>query len=135
MKPLLPTLAALMLAAAGCSKSGPVADPDGFEVSGKIQLASGAPITGGSLILRPENGLHGATALIQIDGSFKLANAAGSYAIPQGAYRVYVRINDPKFAALRKAVHPRYQDSENGESDVIVEIAHSTNNLQIRLKP
>lgn len=123
-----------MVVLSGCSQHGPTPLPEGVNVSGKILLPNGRPLAGGILILRPESGLYGATAQIQPDGSFSLRNAVSEQVQP-GKYQVFVRLANPNLAAFKNAVHARYQESsEDGNSDLFVEIQDATDSLVIRLK-
>jgi hypothetical protein len=125
--------ATLCFALVGCG-GGPLPRPDGVSVSGKALLPSGAPLGGGTLILRPEAGLYGATAIIQPDGSFTLQDMAGTSNIVTGRYQVFVSFPNPKDAALAKSVSKRYQESDDGDSDVFVDLQQSTDELTIKLK-
>ena len=121
----------LCLNLAGCD-SGP-SKPETVQVSGKLLLPTGSPVTGGTMVLRPENGAFGAIAKIQSDGSFILEDA-GKPGIVPGKYQVFVRLSDTDPVALQKAVHQRYQEStDDGDSDVIVDIQQDSDNLEIRL--
>ena len=116
----------------GCG--GPTKLTDGVTVKGKVLLPGGAALTGGSLILHPENGVFGAMAQIQPDGTFKLENA-GKETIAKGRYQVFVRFSGADQSKFRTAVNQRYQQStEDGESDVVVDIQESTDSLTIQLK-
>jgi hypothetical protein len=127
------SLTLLCLIFAGCSAEPPKMK-DGVKVSGKVLLPSGSPLTGGTLILRPEGGLFGANAQIQPDGTFKLENA-GNENIAPGQYQVFVRFSDANQAKLSKSIHQRYQqNSDDGDSDVVVDIQNATDDLMIRLK-
>lgn len=129
---LLSVAACLFLPACG-SNSVP-AKPDGVQVSGKVLLANGSPLAGGTLVLRPVNGVYGATAQIRPDGSFTLEDA-GADKIVEGSYQVFVRFGDSNQAELSKQVAARYQESsEDVDSDVIVNIAGDTTDLAIKLK-
>ena len=108
--------------------------PDGVKVSGKVLLPNGSPLPGGTLILRPDVGLYGATALIQPDGTFNLQDTAENQDVVIGRYQVFVTFPSPAQANLRKSVPRRYQETEDGDSDVYVDIQQSTENLVIRLK-
>lgn len=119
--------------ASGCT-GGPPTPPEGVEVGGKVVLAGGSPLKGGTLLLRPVAGIHGASAPIQPDGSFALADPSGRKAVVPGKYQVYVLLNDPRHRSLRASIPARYQDSENGDSDVIVEVREPKKDLVIRLK-
>jgi hypothetical protein len=122
-----------LLVTTGCgTQSQP--KPDGVQVSGKVLLPNGSPLTGGTLVLRPEAGLYGATALIQKDGSFELVDPQGEKSVVPGKYLVYVRFNSPEQKALGVAVNPRYQNSEDGDSDIAVDIPAAQRDLIIRLK-
>lgn len=123
----------LVGALAGCQKGGPPPAAPGVEVGGRLLNWDGSPVTGGTLVLRPANGIHGASAVVQKDGSFTLTDPAGKRAVVPGTYHVFVRLNaaDP---ALRAAVNKRYQDTEDGDSDVTVEITSADSNLVIQLK-
>ena len=118
----------------GCgSSSGPPPKPDGVAVSGKLLLSNGSPVTGGTLILRPVAGLHGATGQIQGDGSFTLSDSGNDQTVVPGKYQVFVRVNDASQKGLRAAIHRRYQDSEDGDSDIVVDIQQPNSNLVIKL--
>ena len=107
--------------------------PETVQVSGKLLLPTGAPVTGGTMVLRPENGAFGAIAKIQPDGSFTLEDA-GKPGIVPGKYQVFVRFSDNDPVALQKAVHQRYQEStDDGDSDVIIDIPQDNDYLEIRL--
>lgn len=124
----------ICLTIAGCGGTDAPELTDGVSVSGKILLPSGSPLGGGTLVLRPENGLFGATAQIQPDGTIKLRNS-GSESIAPGRYQVFVRFSDPNHAKYKSAVNQRYQESsDDGDSDVIVDIQSATEDLAIRLK-
>lgn len=126
-------LASLALSSIGCGDggSGPPPKPEGFKVSGKVLLPNGSPVTGGVLNLRPESGLHGATATIGADGSFTLLES-GTESIVGGKYFAYVR---PTNDDMTKKVPAKYQESsEDVDSDVVVEIQGDTSSLEIRLK-
>ncbi len=127
-------VAALAAALAGCAGGGPPPKPAGVAVSGKVFLASGAPLAGGVLVLRPVGGIHGASSPVQPDGSFTLTDPAGERAVVPGTYQVYVRVSDPAQKAVRAAVPQRYQNTEDGDSDVTVEIPAAQADLVIRLK-
>ncbi len=118
----------------GCGGGGgPPPKPDGVAVSGKILLPNGSPLTGGTLVLRPVAGLHGASAQIQSDGSFTLAEASGAKTVVPGKYQVFVTFNDPSQKALRASVNKKYQNSEDNDSDVVVDIQQSNSSLVIKL--
>jgi hypothetical protein len=120
----------LVCLAAGCGGGGkPTAPPDGIAVGGKVLLPNGATLTGGTLVLRPVAGLHGASSPIQANGTFAIADPA----VVPGKYQVFVKIFDPNQKALRTAVPLRYQSSEDGDSDVVVDIRVATNDLVIKL--
>jgi hypothetical protein len=114
----------------GCG--GPPPKPSGVEVGGKILLATGAPLTGGTLVLRPVGGIHGASAKIEPNGTFALVDPSGDKSVVPGKYQAYVTFNDPSHIKLRYAVNKKYQNTEDGDSDVIVEITVSTNDLLIK---
>lgn len=118
----------------GCGGSDAPKLIDGVNVSGKVLLPSGAPLGGGTLVLRPENGLFGATAQIQSDGAFKLQNSGGESIAP-GQYQVFVRFSDPSHAKFQTAVNQRYQqNSDDGDSDLVIDIQGAIEDLVIRLK-
>lgn len=121
-----------LILATGCG-TGPAAKPDGVPVGGKVLLPGGSPLTGGTLVLRPVEGIHGASAQIGNDGSFELVDAVGKKSVVPGKYQVFVRFNTPEQKALRTGVNPRYQNSEDGDSDVVVDIPGPRNDLVIRL--
>jgi hypothetical protein len=126
----------LLLAAtmtSGCDRNAAIQKEAGIRVSGKVLLPNGNPLTGGTLILRPESGLFGAVGQIQPDGSFKLQDAQ-QQEIQPGRYQVFVRFSDPSLTVLQRLVHPRYQQSsEDGESDLVIDISSDNDNLIIRL--
>jgi hypothetical protein len=119
--------------ATGCGGGGPPPRPDGVEVAGKVLLPNGSPLTGGTLVLRPVAGLHGATAQIGSTGAFALVDPSGKKSVVPGQYQVFVRFNDPNQKALSAAVNKKYQNSEDVDSDVVVTIGQSTNDLVIKL--
>jgi hypothetical protein len=126
-------IAAVVLVFTGCQGGGPPPAPDGVPVSGKILLPSGSPLSGGTLVLRPTDGIHGASAQIQKDGSFTLVDAAGGKSVVPGKYQVFVKFSDANQAALRKSVNQKYQSTEDGDSDVFVDISAATSDLVIKL--
>jgi hypothetical protein len=117
----------------GCGGGAPSL-PSGVPVSGTILLPGGGPVSGGVLVLRPVGGVHGATAAIQPDGKFTLKGPDGREQIVPGKYQVFVRFPDDAQKALRGQVSKKYQDTEDGDSDLIVEIAEATSTLKIQLK-
>ncbi len=126
-------LGLLILIIAGCG-DGPPKMTEGIRVAGKVLQPNGSPLLGGTLVLRPENGLFGATGQIQPDGTFNLQNS-GSDKIAPGQYQVFVRFSDPSLTKLQKTINQRYQqNSDDGDSDVIVDIQGATEDLVIRLK-
>lgn len=118
----------------GCGPSGPLPRPAGFPVSGKVLTASGSPLAGGTLILRPTDRLYGATSIIQADGSFSLQDGSGNKEIVAGQYQVFVSFPNPEHASLATSVNKRYQESEDGDSDVVVDLQQPISDLTIRLK-
>jgi hypothetical protein len=125
--------ALLLIIGTGCGQSGPPPKPDGVAVGGKILLPTGSPVTGGILVLRPVAGIHGATAPIQKDGTFELVDSEGNKSVVPGKYQVFVRVNNPDLKALATAVNKRYQSTEDGDSDVLVDIQTARNDLVIKL--
>jgi len=124
-------LASVLFVGCGDGATGPPEKPQGFTVKGKISLPNGSPLTTGTLILRPEAGLHGATAQIGADGSFTLQESGTSEIVP-GRYQVFVRVPDTEKA---KAVPAKYlENSDDIDSDVVVEIQGAVDNLAIKLK-
>jgi len=117
----------------GCGGLAPGKKGEGIQVSGKVLLPNGNPLAGGTLILRPENGLFGATSHIQPDGSFALKDGKDDRVEP-GKYQVFIRFSDPSLLSLQKQVNERYQQSsEDGESDIVIDISTDTDDLIIRL--
>lgn len=127
-------LFSLTLVLIGCSGSGPPPRPQGVKVGGKALLPDGTPLTGGTLILRPEVGLYGATAVVQPDGSFQLRDTSNTETVVEGKYQVFVTFPNPAQDKYRKTVNRRYQESEDGDSGHFVDIQGDTTDLQIRLK-
>lgn len=131
------SLAAMLLSLSfvvtGCSQIGPPPRPEGVKVGGKVLLPDASPLTGGTLILRPELGLYAATAQIQPDGSFKLRDTSDTDTVVEGKYQVFVIFPNPAHDEHRRAVHRRYQESEDSDSDLVVEIQGATDDLVIRL--
>jgi hypothetical protein len=123
----------LMAVVSGCGPAGSMERPEGLQVSGKITLPNGTPLGGGTLILRPEAGIYGATAIIQADGSFKLADTSGLQEVVPGRYQVFVSFPNPSHAALAKKVNRRYQESDDVDSDVSILIEKPTDSLMIKL--
>ena len=133
-KRLLSATVLFVLAFAGCGPGGPLPRPEGVQVSGKVLLPNGSPISGGTPILRPDAGIYGATAIIQDDGSFTLADTSGTSDIVTGKYQVFVSFPNPSDASLAKSVNKRYQESDDGDSDVFVDLQQPTDELVIKLK-
>lgn len=133
-KRFLAATALILNALAGCGPGGPLPRPEGVQVSGKILQANGSPLAGGTLILRPDAGIYGATAMIQKDGSFTLSDTSGTPDIVAGRYQVFVSFPNPSDAALAKSVNNRYQESDDGDSDVFVDLRQATDELVIKLK-
>lgn len=123
-----------LLAILGCGPSGPLPRPKGVQVSGNVLMPNGSPLTAGTLILRPEAGIYGATAIIQDDGSFTLLDTSGTPDIVTGKYQVFVSFPNPSDASLAKSVNKRYQESDDGDSDVFVDLQQPTDDLVIKLK-
>ena len=129
---LLFTLTACIVV--GCRSDGPPPPPEGVEVSGKAFLPNGNPMPGGILVLRPEGGTHGVSASVQANGQFTLARPSGETNVVPGKYRVFVKFSDPAQSALRSTVGARYQNTEDGDSDILVEITGPKSDLVIRFK-
>jgi len=72
--------------------------------------------------------------VIQSGGIFTLQDTAENQDVVAGKYQVFVSFPNPNQADLRKKVNRRYQESEDSDSDVFVEITESTEELVIRLK-
>ena len=130
---LAAVLLSVSLVVTGCSRGGPPPRPEGVQVGGKALLPDGSPLTGGTLILRPEMGLYGATAQIQPDGSFKLRDTSDTETVVEGKYQVFVTFPNPAHDKYSGTVNRRYQESEDGDSDLVVEIQGATDDLVIRL--
>lgn len=124
----------MLLLIAGCFKAQALSRPESIQVSGKVLSPKGTPLSGGTIILRPESGLFGATALVQSDGTFTLKDNSGVPGVVAGKYQVFVSFPNPQHAALKASVNPRYQESEDGDSDIFVEIVEPTDSLTIKLK-
>jgi hypothetical protein len=129
---LTAVLMSALLVVIGCGGGGPPPRPEGVKVGGKVLLPNGSPLTGGTLILRPEAGLYGATAQIQPDGSFKLRDTSNTETVVQGKYQVFVAFPNPAHDNFRETVNRRYQESEDGDSDLIVEIQGPNDDLVIQ---
>ncbi len=128
---LIVALLCMLVVGCGDGAVGPPQKPQGVSVAGKVLLPSGSPLTTGVLVLRPENGLHGATAQVGSDGAFSLTESGTSEIVP-GRYQVFLRVADPELA---KTVPAKYlESSEDVDSDVVVEIQAAINNLEIKLK-
>ncbi|XZE19614.1 hypothetical protein SH449x_004940 [Pirellulaceae bacterium SH449] len=123
----------LSLLSSGCGK-GPVARPDGVKVSGKAFLPNGSPLTGGTLIFRPEDGLFAVSALIQPDGTFTLQDSANIPSVVPGKYQVFVTFPNPNHTALRSAIPEMYQQSEDFDSDIVVTVTETIEDLVVRFK-
>jgi hypothetical protein len=130
---LAAVLLSLSLVLTGCSRGGPPPRPEGTKVGGQVLLPNGSPLTGGTLILRPEAGLYGATGQIQPDGSFKLRDTSDTETVVEGKYQVFVSFPNPVHDKYRGTVNQRYQGSEDADSDVVVEIQGATDDLLTRL--
>jgi hypothetical protein len=72
--------------------------------------------------------------MIQKDGSFTLSDTSGTPDIVPGRYQVFVSFPNPGDAALAKSVNNRYQESDDGDSDVFVDLQQPTDELVIKLK-
>ena len=124
---------AIVLPLVGCKRSSITAD--GIEVSGRVLLPNQQPLGGGILILRPEEGVFGATAEIQSDGTCTLKDSLGQPNVVPGKYQVFVRFGQAAPESLRKSVNQRYQESsEDVDSDVVIDISDSGQELVIQLK-
>ncbi len=132
--PLLSWLILVAMFLGGCGSAGTIKRPDGVEVRGQIQLPSGSPLGGGTLILRPESGIHGATAIIGDDGTFALQDLAGNLNVVPGRYQIFISFPNPRHAALASAVNKRYQDSGDIDSNHFIDIDTPTTELVIRVK-
>jgi hypothetical protein len=119
-----------LVLAIGCSSTAPEI-PEGVQVGGKVYLPDRTVLTGGRLVLVPVGGVFGASAEIQPDGSFTLKNQREEASVVPGKYRVYIKIDDAK---LRRSIPEKYQNSEDGDSDIEVLIDRAQPNLEIRLK-
>jgi hypothetical protein len=124
----------VVLAVSGCGKKGPPPAPEGVAVSGKVLLPNNAPVPGGTLILRPVSGLHGATGTIQADGSFTLTDSAGRNVVVPGKYQVFIKLPANADDNVQKMINARYLDTETGDSDIVVEIKGPVSDLSIKLK-
>lgn len=131
LRSLMVAMFCMMVVGCGDGAVGPPQKPQGVSVTGKVLLPNGSPLTGGVLVLRPENGLHGATAQVGSDGSFSLQESGTSEIVP-GRYQVFLRASDPE---LEKTIPAKYlENSEDIDSDVVVEIQAAIANLEIKLK-
>lgn len=130
-----PLLIALLTLAVlvGCGPKSSPPIPLGHQVQGKAYAPDGSPLTGGLLEFYPEPPAtlkH--TAEIQSDGSFTVSNVGNSTMLP-GKYKVYMapRPNDQKFLAK---IPRKYQDADNKQSDIEVDIQGDSTNLEIRFR-
>ena len=127
-------LVLLLALVIGCGEGAPLPRPEGVTVSGKVLLPNGSPVTGGTLVLKPDGGVFGATAEIQADGSFTLQDTGNSDVVP-GKYQVFLKFSNPAHDKAKAAVPTKYQGStDDTDSDVIVDITGSTSDLTITLK-
>ncbi|MEZ6139584.1 MAG: carboxypeptidase-like regulatory domain-containing protein [Zavarzinella sp.] len=118
----------------GCGDKPSVSKEDGVEVSGKVFLANGQPLKGGTLILRPVGGVHGASGNIDASGNFTLSNQTGENKVVPGKYLAYVQFKTTEHKPLAKLLHVKYQSSEDGDSDVEVTIDSAKTDLVIKFK-
>lgn len=123
------------VAAMGCAKSSAVI-PGLREVNGKVLLSKGAPLKGGTIVLRPAGGLRPAiSADIKSDGSFTIDGASDKKPVVPGEYQVFVVFDkDPKHRALRSQVPKKYQSVSDDESDLYVKIDEESDNVIVKLK-
>ena len=122
--------------ATGCGSSGPVVEALD-EVSGKVLLPHGKPLTAGTLVLRPAGGLsRPVTAEINQDGTFVLAGGAGEAPVLPGAYEVYLVFDDsPQQRKLQRVVPTKYRKLNDEDSDLSVTLDEgAARDILVKLK-
>ena len=63
-----------------------------------------------------------------------LQDTANNEDVVIGKYQVFITFPNANQVALQRSVPRRYQETEDGDSDVYVDIQQPTENLIIRLK-
>jgi hypothetical protein len=124
----------MMLVTLGCG-SAKQAEQSLSNVSGKVLLSHGRPLTGGRIFLRPEGGIRrGIAAEISEDGSFTLESSEGDAPVLPGKYEVYVVFgNDPGDQKLRRKVPRKYQKISDADTDLFVQINGDDDDLMVKL--
>jgi hypothetical protein len=139
--PLRHRLSRLIVAActglAGCARSDALPALQVYEVKGKVLLADGKPLSGGSIYFVSKAGDLPVTpaGTIGPDGTFSLVTGGSGEGAPAGAYKV--RIEAPPVASVGKATKSPFPDRYNDEDSSGVEIVvrAEANQLEpIRLK-
>ena len=127
-------VAAMMMVTLGCG-SAKKGEQSLSNVSGKVLLSRGRPLTGGRIFLRPEGGIRqGIAAEIGEDGSFTLNNGEGGAPVLPGTYEVYVIFgNDPSDQKLRRIVPRKYQKISDADTDLFVQIKGDNDDLMVKL--
>lgn len=139
--PLAHRLNRLIVAAcaglAGCARSDALPALQVYEVRGKVLLADGKPLSGGSIYFVSKAGDLPVTPAGKIgpDGTFSLVTGGSGEGAPAGSYKV--RIEAPSVARVGKAAkspfNERYNDEDSSGVEIVVR-AESNQLEPIRLK-
>jgi hypothetical protein len=136
---LLAGFAGLLLAStAGCGSSSSLPSLAVYEVTGKVVLADGKPLSGGFISFVPKGDLPiTPSAEIGADGTFSLVTGGSGSGAPPGEYKV--RVESPRLQQVdprsrkRPLIPAKYTDEDS--SGLVVTVRAETNHLEpIRLK-
>ena len=119
----------------GCGSTQP--ETQGLtEVEGRVLSHSGTPIKGGTLVLRPQGGIRRAvTAEIGANGGFVIDGTKMNNGILPGDYEVYIIVGaGPQNQKLRRQVPLKYQRLSDDDSDLLVSLDESGDELLVKLK-
>jgi hypothetical protein len=124
-------LAALLAGLAGCSNQDKLPSLTVYQVTGKVLLADGKPLTGGWVYFVPKSDLSVTpSAQIGSDGTFSLDTGGSGSGAPPGEYKV--RIEAPQFHVDRnpkKSIFPfKYTDEDS--SGLVVTVRAEPNQLE-----
>jgi hypothetical protein len=122
----------------GCRGSDSLPSLPVYQVTGKVVLADGKPLSGGFISFVPKDGLAVTpSSTIGPDGTFSLVTGGSGDGAPAGEYKVRVEAPQLQHAAARSKRRPVFPDKYRDEdsSGLVITVRADANQLEpIRLK-
>jgi hypothetical protein len=116
----------------GCGGSDSLPSVPVYEVTGKVMLADGKPLSGGFISFVPKSGLPVTpSGEIGSDGTFSLITGGSGAGAPPGDYKVRIEVPQFQYAGPRSKKRPlfppKYTDEDS--SGLIITVRAENNRL------